>query len=460
MSIKRLWRIITHIGIEAQYTDTRKKRIRLLNQICLIILFFTCLHFLSSFFMGNYIIAVIALFCLPFYTIPIFLQQKNRLLQARLYTIIFVPFVLVVLSGLVAGYDGAEFLICSTGVLTFVFFDTRKYQIILSLYIILCIGLCRIFPMISDAGIIIPFNDFLASSNLIIGFISTIFFVSIFQTENMLFERKTNQLLGDIKQKNKDLARQGNLLQAAQKQLKMHNNILEQKVKQRTSALNQSNQELQHFAFITSHNLREPVANILGLIQLYDKQQLNNDINLTVINNLEVSAQNMDRLIKDLHKVVSIQKSQVEKKQHIQLEQRLVKILQSISKQIEASKVRIETQLQIPTLFSIPAYVDSILMNLISNAIKYRDPSKEPCTLTITSVAYKDQVCIRVCDNGIGIDLEKHGNKLFKLYTRLHPHIEGTGVGLHLIKRQIEALGGRIEVKSEVGVGTCFSVFL
>jgi signal transduction histidine kinase len=107
----------------------------------------------------------------------------------------------------------------------------------------------------------------------------------------------------------------------------------------------------------------------------------------------------------------------------------------------------------------VPAYIESIFLNLTTNAIKYRDPEKEP-TLTIQSYIEDQFIVLSVEDNGKGIDLERYGNKIFGMYKTFHGNKDARGIGLFITKNQIESMGGTIEVESEVGVGTKFRVKL
>jgi signal transduction histidine kinase len=98
------------------------------------------------------------------------------------------------------------------------------------------------------------------------------------------------------------------------------------------------------------------------------------------------------------------------------------------------------------------------LYNLISNAIKYRDPDRSP-VIDIKTEKLADEIRLTVSDNGLGIDTSVHRDKLFTLYSRFHTHLEGKGLGLYLVKTQITAMGGRIEIESEVNKGSTFRVY-
>ncbi|HSY62199.1 MAG TPA: ATP-binding protein, partial [Cytophaga sp.] len=113
-----------------------------------------------------------------------------------------------------------------------------------------------------------------------------------------------------------------------------------------------------------------------------------------------------------------------------------------------------------PDVFSIKSYLHSILYNLISNAIKYKRKYILPVIYISSYMENEKEVCIECCDNGLGIDMEKFGDKLFGFYKRFHSHVEGKGLGLHLVKKQVGLLEGRIEVQSVVNKGTTFRIIL
>lgn len=130
-----------------------------------------------------------------------------------------------------------------------------------------------------------------------------------------------------------------------------------------------------------------------------------------------------------------------------------------LKKEIESCEAIIETDFSGgEILFSVKPMVSSILYNLVSNAIKYRDAARQP-VVKISSHQHNEFLRIDVRDNGLGIDTVKFKEKLFGMYKRFHSHTEGKGLGLYLVKLQAESLGGKIEVSSEPGSGTTFSVY-
>jgi signal transduction histidine kinase len=215
---------------------------------------------------------------------------------------------------------------------------------------------------------------------------------------------------------------------------------------------------LQQFSFITSHNLRAPVANLLGLLALYDSDNPAAPENLAVVANLERTVRRLDEVIYDLNELLVVRKGQDER-QEVRFAQVLEQVLLSVGQQIEQSQAQLTADFaEVPAVFSVKSYVQSILLNLVSNAVKYRSPER---TLRIQIETRREESYVRlaVTDNGLGIDLHKHGERLFGLYRRFHPHLEGKGLGLHLVKTQIEALGGKVTVESQPGRGSTFHVF-
>jgi PAS domain S-box-containing protein len=220
--------------------------------------------------------------------------------------------------------------------------------------------------------------------------------------------------------------------------------------------LTNQNLDLQQFAYITSHNLRAPIANIMGLVNLY-RPGNQPDFNQQIISNLSESALNLDTVVHDLNELMVIRTQKKEEHQVVKLEPLLHFIKQSINADIDASQAHIHVDFAAPEVVSVRSYVQSILFNLLTNAIKYRSPQR-PLEIEVFSYQEGNFICLGVQDNGLGIDLEKYQDKLFGMYKRFHQHIDGKGLGLHLVKTQIEALGGSIAVESAKGEGTTFKV--
>jgi signal transduction histidine kinase len=263
------------------------------------------------------------------------------------------------------------------------------------------------------------------------------------------------------------LSEQNEKLKEAQKLIEEYNQKLEIEVAKRTEDLQkanttliQYNRQLEQFAFITAHNLRSPVARILGLGSLMELPNINFEETLGIIEKLVLSTRQLDEIIKDLNDILSVSKTPEIILMPISLSEEVDKLKTVFEKEITDYGIDITTDFsELETVHSVPAYFSSILYNLINNAIKYRCTECKP-VIHIKSQYRFGYVCISVADNGIGIDLEKYRNKLFLPYQRFHLHIEGKGLGLYLVKAQTESLNGKIEVESVPDRGSTFFIYL
>lgn len=218
-------------------------------------------------------------------------------------------------------------------------------------------------------------------------------------------------------------------------------------------------ENLEQFAYIVSHNLRAPVANILGLANVL-KNKITEADRERGQNYLFEAAAQMDETIKDLNKILQVRSEYFEFKESIYLPDLLKDIESSIQNVIDKEKVIIVSEFsQANTVTTIKSYMHSIFYNLIMNSIKYRKTGIAPL-IEIKSVIDKGKLRLIFKDNGTGIDLNNHGDKIFRLYKRFHLHVEGKGLGLFMIKTQIEVLGGSIIVKSEPNQGAEFTIEL
>lgn len=222
--------------------------------------------------------------------------------------------------------------------------------------------------------------------------------------------------------------------------------------------LTRQNRDLQHFSNIISHDLRAPLANILSLTSIFQLENLDEDTKHKVVEGLKKSAQNLDKTIKDLNEVLSIRNDIHSLKETVSFQDIMSSVQTALAKQIQQSNATITYDFSaIDGIFSIKSYLQSIFFNLISNSIKYRDPSRAP-EIFVRSVLKPGKVEIEFSDNGLGLDLTRYQKKLFDLYQRFHGHVEGRGLGLYLVKTQVDVLNGAIEVKSEPGKGSTFTV--
>jgi PAS domain S-box-containing protein len=215
------------------------------------------------------------------------------------------------------------------------------------------------------------------------------------------------------------------------------------------------NEALEQFTYIVSHNLRAPVANILGLSQAVQDESLDETSKEVMTNHLLSAAMSLDNVLKDLNHILNTNMGVNLKKDIINFDNLHSQILQDLKHQIEKEQVEFITDFsESPNIKIVYNYIHNILLNLITNSIKFRSERK-PVIRMHTS---KDDkfIYLEYEDNGVGVDLDKFGHKIFGLYKVFHPDRKGKGMGLFMVKTQMDNLHGEITVSSKVGKGTKF----
>lgn len=227
---------------------------------------------------------------------------------------------------------------------------------------------------------------------------------------------------------------------------------------QMTNDLIKRNTNLEQFSYIVSHNLRAPVANIIGLTNVAVDKNLDLSMKNEIIESLSYSVGKLDDVINDLNNILSTKQKIDEKKEVILFSEMVNDVQISIENLMVQENVTINCDFsEINEISSIKSYFNSIFYNLISNSIKYHQPNIPP-VIHIFSKLNNNKIELHFKDNGMGIDLTKKGDQVFGLYKRFHLNIGGKGMGLFMIKTQIESLGGKINIQSEVNNGTTFII--
>lgn len=219
------------------------------------------------------------------------------------------------------------------------------------------------------------------------------------------------------------------------------------------------NQKLRSFTYIISHNIRSHSANLSGLAEMIMGSD-DDDEKMNLLTLLKSSADQLDETLVNLNEVISINENVGKLKTRINIAERLEKTLEILHGEIEKNKVQIAKNLpEDPYFYTIPSYIDSVLLNLISNAIKYRSSVRQP-KVVISVIRIEDRIELRFEDNGRGLDLAKYGKKLYGMYKTFHGNEDAKGLGLFITKAQVEAMGGSISVVSEVEKGSIFKIVL
>ncbi len=226
-----------------------------------------------------------------------------------------------------------------------------------------------------------------------------------------------------------------------------------------TKELLKKNGELEKFAYITSHNLRAPVVNLRSLTEMLQEDGLPEELEEEVNVKIRQSVSQLDSTLNDLVEIVSSKSCEDTGKSDLKLQTEVNNTLLSIEKQVKDSGALIETDFtEIGTIYFPKRYLTSILINLFTNAIKYRSAERK-LIIRLKTQLTKDFVIFTFTDNGSGIDLDRFQNKVFGLYQRFHANVEGKGLGLYIVKSQVEAMDGKIELESVVNQGTSFRIY-
>ncbi len=218
------------------------------------------------------------------------------------------------------------------------------------------------------------------------------------------------------------------------------------------------NKKLINFAHIISHNLRSHTANFSMLLDFLVKEKDEKEKE-HIVGMLTSASNNLLETLENLNEVVAISSNTNVKKEYVNLNNKIDTVAKNINGLIRSNKATIINSIPKDTeIRVIPAYIENILTNFITNAIKYK---KEDCDPEIIlSATTKDHYTVlSIQDNGLGIDMEKYGDKLFGMYKTFHYKKDAKGIGLYITKNQIEAMKGKVEVISTVGEGTTFKIF-
>lgn len=232
----------------------------------------------------------------------------------------------------------------------------------------------------------------------------------------------------------------------------------EDRLKKILDITNTQNKSLLNFAHIVSHNLRSHSSNLSMLSNFLLSEEDPEEKNI-IEKLIRDSSKSLNETVVHLNEVVQVKTAKLESLESVSLEKVLIQVKDSINGLLDKHKVVCE--MDVPKTLkvrAVNAYLESILLNLFTNSIKYRHPDRG-LIIKIKTVVKDQYKVLEFTDNGLGIDLKKHKNKIFGMYKTFHKHPEAKGIGLFITKNQIEAMNGKIEVESSVNEGTTFRVY-
>jgi signal transduction histidine kinase len=218
------------------------------------------------------------------------------------------------------------------------------------------------------------------------------------------------------------------------------------------------NSELFQFSYTVSHNLRGPVARLLGLADLAEKE--NTQVQAKQLTRfISETAVELDLIVNDLMKILELRNEPQHHKEKVSLEEEWIQTMRLLKGSLTGHEEISVNFKALPHIVTVRGMLQSILYNLLSNAIKFRSPERK-LKVMATSRSQDGRAILEIADNGLGFNIDLHQEKVFKLYRRFHAHVGGRGIGLYLIKTQVEVLHGSVEATSQPNKGSMFRVIL
>lgn len=236
-------------------------------------------------------------------------------------------------------------------------------------------------------------------------------------------------------------------------------------IKERTEDLEQSNlhlkklnDDIDNFVYAASHNLKSPINNIEGLLHVLKEELVTPNTEIKgIVDRLDASILKVKQSIDNITDIIKLQQNPYDIEEHLYFKDTIDEVIQENSEIIRTSKGKIDLDLQQPDIYYSKTGLKSIIYNLLTNSLKYHIPGNPP-EIKIKTYKENSSIILEVSDNGLGIDMKRNKDKLFILFKRFHNHVEGTGIGLYMIKKLIEEKEGKIEVQSEVNKGAAFKI--
>jgi signal transduction histidine kinase len=474
--MQRFWNIISLADFNLFRKRPDSRHVILCNRISAILSLFTLLTFFVALGYFGWLLSVkLALIASIIFLTPLVLNQFSFFNASRLFLCFSISLVTVIISVadktdvpvMLEEFQYFEFrlILLVSCLFPFMLFRLDERKSWMSLFTINFLFIALYDPIHELFNVGYYQQGFTAPNYYFLNYmvIATFFMLSgstyFLKYSFEKYERSNELLIVDLHDANKVIRQQRELLAQENKQL---NHDLVETNKQLTETnqeLIRHNNDLLQFSYTVSHNVRGPLASLMGLINLLQKEHPS-EHERNIIHHVNKSLSSLNSIIHDLSSIIDIRNAIVQVKQKIDFTDEISVIQSLLVKQIQDQRVVIETNFsEAPEIVSVKAMVSSILYNLISNAIKYRSSERAP-KISVTSSYVDNYIRIIVADNGLGIDLDRFRENLFGLYKRFHTHTEGKGLGLFLVKLQSEALGGRVEVSSTLGEGTTFTIYL
>ncbi|ASV32171.1 sensor histidine kinase [Maribacter cobaltidurans] len=229
-------------------------------------------------------------------------------------------------------------------------------------------------------------------------------------------------------------------------------------VKRYTKEIESKNKELADFSYVSAHDLKAPVTNIVTLSNMISVDAITDEYDREVFGKLRKNVEILSKKVNALNDIINFKATLAYKNERLNFAQIFVELKESIAQQLDEANATISEDFSEAPEIDYPSlHLKSIMQNLLTNAVKYKDPNK-PLILEVKTTKEKGNVILSVKDNGIGFDSAKYKEKIFGLFRRLHTGINGMGVGMYIVKSIVDSHDGKIEVESKPGLGALFRI--
>lgn len=232
-----------------------------------------------------------------------------------------------------------------------------------------------------------------------------------------------------------------------------------EKLRAMLSVAKEQNERLISFARIVTHNLRSHSGNLSTITRFLEEElsDISKNENFQLLKN---AVHSLEETVSHLTEVAKIKKTDETEMEDLNLYNYVQTAMYTIIAMAQNAGAIIYNEIDEELMVkAVPAYLESIILNFLTNAIKYRSEERTPI-IELRTIVQNNFVVLTIKDNGLGIDMEKYGDKIFQMYKTFHKNEDSVGIGLFITKNHIESMGGKVEVKSEVGKGTEFIVYL
>ena len=466
MTLQPFWNALANIGIRPHLPERTKRSIRLVNLYCLTILFSISLYAMiiavEQQYHTFYLIGGLYLLL----GLPILFNRLHFYLFASYFFSLLLPMICVFL-GVATGPDiGMEYPLFSIGVMIFLIYDKFWEQLGFMLYIAFCAiiikyAYLKVAPSILfDTHILFPDPSWISLSVIITTLIIFTAYMHIFKQENLRFERQRTKWLASIHQKNTNLLEANEQLKKLNQEISQNNLRIDeqrQHLERINERLNLANEELRSFAYVITHDLREPLNLIHGYGEIlkkkaYTKLDYKEQDHLDTI---LMTTNRMDRFIKDLLNYTKLEQYK-ESASLVNLKE----VVQDVIENLELKIRETGAKLTVRSLTQIKGRKHHLLQlyqNLLENALKFSKEGQAPL-IEIGQEEHGENFRLYVKDNGKGIAAHEM-ELIFMVFQRSSQNsgkIPGSGIGLAICKKIVEQMGGKIWVESQLGIGSTF----